>query len=274
MSVDQWGVVVASTLGFGFLVAAVVALIIRKRRIAGYLAAASYIMLFPIHLWFWQFELTGRAPVGAGYIWNGAQQIVLSGIVPLIVVSSFRRFRPVVTALLLLYVFSLLLQLFSYIYWSYGTTRNFSIRLSHLDSFYFALGTLTTAGTGNVSATSETSRQIQTLQMGLDLIFVGIVVAIILTRYSNLLTRPQVEFPHDGTSVIKPTPAVDSSDQSQHASELNDPYSDHPDAVPRGDPKDGVGAERRLSEATQPDCNDRGQGGGSRQSKPRPTHGP
>jgi hypothetical protein len=228
MGINEWGSAVATLSGLAFFIAAVVALVKRKPRPAGYLAGTGYVLFFPIHLWFWQFELTGRAPTGAGYIWNGAQQIVLSGIVPLIVVSSFRRFRPVVTAILLVYVFSLLLQLFSYIYWSYGTTRNFSITLSHLDSFYFALGTLTTAGTGTISAISETARQIQTLQMGLDLTFVGIVVAINLARYSNLLTRPQAELPGEDTRAAKPTSAIGSSNQPQHASEPNRPSPDHP----------------------------------------------
>jgi hypothetical protein len=108
---------------------------------------------------------------------------------------GFIRFRPVITALFLTYVFSLILQLFSYMYWSYGTIRNFNIDLSHLDSFYFVLGTLTTAGTGNISAISETARGLQTLQMAFDFILIGFVVVLILTRYSNLFDRPQSRQP-------------------------------------------------------------------------------
>ena len=54
------------------------------------------------------------------------------------------------TAFFLAYLFSLILQLFSYIYWTYGTTKNFSVNLTHFDSFYFALGTLTTVGSGTI----------------------------------------------------------------------------------------------------------------------------
>ncbi|MBO0808091.1 MAG: two pore domain potassium channel family protein [Actinobacteria bacterium] len=68
-----------------------------------------------------------------------------------------------------------------------GTTRNFTIRLSHLDSFYFALGTLSTAGTGNISAISETTRRLQAAQMGVDLILIGFVVTLFLARYSALV---------------------------------------------------------------------------------------
>ena len=105
------------------------------------------------------------------------------------------RFRPVLTALFLAYLFSLILQLFAYIYWTYGTTKNFSANLTHFDSLYFALGTLTTAGSSTITATSETARQIQALQMGLDLILIGFAVALILARYSNLFSASRPEFP-------------------------------------------------------------------------------
>ena len=124
----------------------------------------------------------------------------------------FHRFRPGLTALLLAYILSLLLQFFSYAYWSYGTTRNFSASLSHLDSFYFALGTLTTAGTGNIAATSETARGLQTLQMGLDVVIVGFALALVLARYANLLPRfwPEARPDHavakPEKATIQPTP--------------------------------------------------------------------
>lgn len=186
---DQWGTLVTGLSGFAFVAATIVTLVMRKWRLAGYLAVTAYVLLWPIHLWFWQFELTGRAPLPRWYFWSAVQQIVLGGIAPLIW-FCFRRFRPVVTALLLVYVLSLVLQLFAYMYWAYGTTRDFSVPLSHLDAFYFTLGTLTTAGTGNISAISETGRGLQTLQMGLDLVLIGFVVALTLARYSNLLDRP------------------------------------------------------------------------------------
>ena len=87
-------------------------------------SVATYIMFWPIHLWFWQFELTDRAAASPSYIFNGTVlQILLSGIVPHIV-SCYYRFRPVLTALFLAYLSSLVLQLFSYIYWSYGTAAS------------------------------------------------------------------------------------------------------------------------------------------------------
>lgn len=204
MSTSEWGTAITGTLGLALAMATVIAFARRRHRAGKYLAAATYVMFWPIHLWFWQFELTGRTAASPSYIVNGAVgQIFLGGIVPLII-SCFYRFRPALTALWLAYLFSLILQLFSYIYWTYGTTKNFSVNLTHFDSFYFALGTLTTVGSGTITANSETARQIQAVQMGLDLLLIGFAVTVILARYTNLLSRPRPEFPsfHPG----KPTP--------------------------------------------------------------------
>lgn len=65
-----------------------------------------------------------------------------------------------------------------------GSTSNFSIYLSRLDAVYFAVGTLTTAGTGNISATSDLARGLQTIQMALDLVLVVFAVGLILPRLS------------------------------------------------------------------------------------------
>ena len=67
-----------------------------------------------------------------------------------------------------------------------------------------ALGTLTAAGTGNISAISETARGIQSLQMVLDLVIIGFVAALILARYSNLLSRPQPELSWFGAKIPGP----------------------------------------------------------------------
>jgi hypothetical protein len=186
----DWGSAFSVTAAFFCLIAAGVARVkFRDGRRAFYLLAACYVWFFPVHLWFWQFILRGPSPTGTGYILEAISQIGP----PLVwlIWSCFHRFRPVVTAVVLIYLFSLVLQLFSFIYWSYGGTNNFNIALSHLDSFYVALGTLTTAGTGSISAVSETARGIQTLQMGIDLAIVGFAVALVVARYSNLFPRVQ-----------------------------------------------------------------------------------
>jgi bacteriorhodopsin len=71
----------------------------------------------------------------------------------------------------------------------YGTTSNFSVQLSHLDAIYFSVGTLTTAGTGNIVATSEIARGIQTIQMILDLILVVFAVTLVLSALSSRLAK-------------------------------------------------------------------------------------
>jgi hypothetical protein len=201
MSADVLGNVIATLAGLAFALAAITQLVRRKWRSGRYLALTAYILLWPIKLWFWQFELTGRG-LPHWYIGSAVEQI-LFGIATLAYVC-FYRFRPVLTALVLAYVFSLLLQLFSYMYWSYGTVNNFNITLSHLDAFYFTLGTLTTAGTGNISAISETTRGLQALQIGLGWGLIAFVVVLILTRYSNLLDRPPQPSLEDNAT----TPAV------------------------------------------------------------------
>lgn len=117
---------------------------------------------------------------------------------------AFRSFRPVIAAVLIVLVFSLVLQLFSYIYWAYGTRANFGMSLSHLDSLYFALGTLTTAGTGNLATISETARRIQTLQMVLDVGLVVVAVTLVLARYSGLFTLRAAP-PGAGSTTPKPS---------------------------------------------------------------------
>ena len=54
-----------------------------------------------------------------------------------------------------------------------------------IDAIYFAIGTLTTAGTGNISATSETARGIQTMQMILGLVLITFAVTIVIGRLSS-----------------------------------------------------------------------------------------
>ena len=163
-----------------------------KRHIAKikwfYVAITIY-GLFHISLWIAQFHLPYRAPTGTGYLVNAIQSIFF-WIVALAVISV-KKFRPFLTSLLLVFVFSLLTQFFAYIYWSYGTIVNFNMPLSHLDALYFALGTLTTAGTGSVVAISETARRLQLLQMILDSGLILISVGLFVARFASYHAGPQ-----------------------------------------------------------------------------------
>ncbi len=77
---------------------------------------------------------------------------------------------------------SLLVTVFSLLYWTYGTSENFSQCLSKWDAVYFALGTLTTAGTGNLMAISDLAKALASVQLVVDLVFMGGAVALVVAR--------------------------------------------------------------------------------------------
>jgi len=89
----------------------------------------------------------------------------------------------------LLSTLSLLLVTFSWFYWEYGDTANFTRPLTHLDALYFTLGTLTTAGTGSFAATSQTAVGIQTAQMAVDLTLTLFVAGVVVARFAPPLVR-------------------------------------------------------------------------------------
>jgi hypothetical protein len=73
---------------------------------------------------------------------------------------------------------SLLLCMYSSVYFYYGSAQNFGSNLSRVDAFYFALGIFTTAGTGTIAPVSEFARMLTSSQYVLDLFYVGGVIAI------------------------------------------------------------------------------------------------
>jgi hypothetical protein len=186
MSPDVLGNLVATLVGAACAVVWVLLFISGKRHSARYFGLSAYIFLFPIKLWFWQFELTGRG-LPHWYVYCAIFQIV--GGMGYVIWFCFGRFRPVMATVALALVFSLVLQLFSYMYWAYGTAINFSVSLTHLDSFYFAIGTFTTAGTGNISPISETARGLHALQMGLDFLLIGFIVVLVTTGTPTCSTK-------------------------------------------------------------------------------------
>jgi hypothetical protein len=78
----------------------------------------------------------------------------------------------------------LLIGIFSYFYWYYGTAKNFSISLTHFDALYFAIGTLGT-GTGTISASNTTGRVLQSVQMTTDFILIVLIAGTIIARISD-----------------------------------------------------------------------------------------
>jgi hypothetical protein len=80
---------------------------------------------------------------------------------------------------------------FSLLYWSHATQAdaNFTQPLSHhLDAVYFTLGTLSTLGT-DIYAKSQWARAVQTVQMGLDVVFLTFGVAFFLHRLTTNTPR-------------------------------------------------------------------------------------
>ncbi len=119
------------------------------------------------------------------------------------IVSIVAKYMNLVSSTLGIYfdlVFSLLtfVSMFSLIYWTFGTSHNFSARLTHLDAIYFTIGTLSTAGTGNIVPVSELARGLQTVQMLLDLGFLLVAVTLVVGRLAA--NRPDSKPSGPGTT--------------------------------------------------------------------------
>jgi hypothetical protein len=112
--------------------------------------------------------------------------VVLIGIVSLVALSR-RSFSVARLTLSLANVILLTIGAFATLYWQSGTKSNFTVALTHLDAVYFALGTLSTAGTGSVSATSQTARLIVSAQMALDLVLLLFAAGIVVARWQERL---------------------------------------------------------------------------------------
>jgi len=78
-----------------------------------------------------------------------------------------------------------LFETFTLLYWNIGTTKNFGHSLSHLDAAYFMLGTLTTAGTGDIAPMSESAKLLVTIQYVVDLGFATIIVGALVSRITE-----------------------------------------------------------------------------------------
>jgi voltage-gated potassium channel len=89
----------------------------------------------------------------------------------------------------LLNAFLVLLVAFAGFYWRFGTTANFNVTLSRLDALYFALGTLSTAGTGSITPISQLARGLVSIQMILDLMLVAVATTIVIARLSEWIPK-------------------------------------------------------------------------------------
>jgi hypothetical protein len=76
----------------------------------------------------------------------------------------------------------MILQAFTITYYGIGTAQNFSKCLTRLDAFYVALGTFSTAGTGNISPISEEGRAWITGQYAADIVLLVGLISFLLWR--------------------------------------------------------------------------------------------
>jgi hypothetical protein len=98
-----------------------------------------------------------------------------------------RRASNVSLSIVVIAVASFILGIFAFLYFTLGTRVNFSESLTHLDAIYFTAGIFTTAGTGNIAPTSETTRLLVTAQYFVDLAFFIGIVNLLFIRISQLL---------------------------------------------------------------------------------------
>jgi hypothetical protein len=131
--------------------------------------------------WWFFMAIPGPSPVDPILI----VAFVIFAVIIVAAVISLRKQSIWLLGLATFYAFATLLLLFSTLYLQDGTTRNFNYKLSHLDAIYFALGTLSTAGTGNIVAISETARTIQSLQMGVDFGLTALVIGVFVSRLGS-----------------------------------------------------------------------------------------
>lgn len=125
----------------------------------------------------------GSANVLAIIVGIGIFQVI--AIIVMAVISDKLRLSISQLAMIVLVGLLQLIQIFSVLYWVFGQHRNFNFALSHLDAIYFTLGTLTTAGTGNIVAISETARTIQSVQMATDFGYILLAIGIVVSRLSS-----------------------------------------------------------------------------------------
>jgi hypothetical protein len=138
-----------------------------------------------------------------GFLWSpgGRQHLGTFGLWTYIIVSTFLVVsllartprQPTTTTLLLLDLLVTLTTVignFAYMYWNAGTAHNFTQPLTKLDAVYFSVGTLSTAGTGTISATSQVARGMQLAEICLGMALVLFGVGVVLVRFMGVMATP------------------------------------------------------------------------------------
>lgn len=163
---------------FGELLLIVAAFYPRRWRRAYEIQALVGALIWQVGLWAGLWNAYGRDYPPSSAIFDFVSLAAVIAFSTMLGVTRWFRDAFVFLA----FTFSTLLVNFTAMYWSLGgkAGHGFNERLTHLDALYYAVGTLTTAGTGSITALSTRARTYATVQMGLDFVLVAITLAVIL----------------------------------------------------------------------------------------------
>jgi hypothetical protein len=126
-------------------------------------------------------------PGGLGFVAVFAL-VSMFGVVQLARATRSERFGTLLIAFFV--VVSLILGNFAQIYWGYGTGGNFNEHITRFRAVYFAIGTLSTAGTGNIFAVSTAAQATQMAQEVVDLLLLAFGVGALVARFTIPLRAP------------------------------------------------------------------------------------
>jgi hypothetical protein len=124
-----------------------------------------------------------------------------------IVAAQFPQLRAV-EALAILVPSVIVTFAYTYVWLSNSDPHNFTQPIDRMAGIYFVVTVLSTVGFGDIAAVSSLARGIVTLQMLLDLVFIGIVAKLIFGASRIGVARRQAEAAAPGASP-SPPPAGD-----------------------------------------------------------------
>lgn len=129
-------------------------------------------------------------PGGLGFVAVFAL-ISVFGVVQLVRAARSERLGVLVMAFIV--VVSSILGNFAQIYWGYGTGGNFNEHITRFRAVYFAIGTLSTAGSGDIVAVSTAAQATQMAQQVVDLLLLAFGVGALVARFMMPLRAPTDE---------------------------------------------------------------------------------
>lgn len=143
-------------------------------------------VLIPVHVAFWVYYWASSDRSGPI-----APAVLLACVPPMVVtiyaMVAVLALRDRLWTVIVIVIAGLDIMItFAKLYYDAGTTEHFTESLSHVGALFFALGMLTTAGTGTISPVSDAARIIVGIQMVLDLLYFGVAFVIAVSRFTEL----------------------------------------------------------------------------------------